>query len=179
MRWVEGPWRAPCQLKKPFKSSRRRRGSWSWEERRSIVFPNKGSLICHPGKSMIFYKKKTEKKFLLVARPWNNSPCWTLSTLSLDSGVKHADVIWLVFAQSPLTVDLGRVVHLGIDVTGARLQPGITSGHRWGTPLTVPMTQLADAPQVGFVVGAAAGAGAAAPHLGPIEEHLEKYPKHI
>ena len=41
------------------------------------------------------------------------------------------------------------------------------------------MTQLAHAPEVGFVVGTAAGAGAAAPHLGPIEEHLEKYPKHI
>ena len=36
--WVEGPWRAPCQLKKPFKGLRRRRGS-SQEEQKRIVFP--------------------------------------------------------------------------------------------------------------------------------------------
>ena len=32
------------------------------------MFPDKGSLICLPGKSMIFYKKKTER-IELVARP--------------------------------------------------------------------------------------------------------------
>jgi len=35
---VEGPWRAPCQLKKPFKGPRRRRRS-CWEELQRIVFP--------------------------------------------------------------------------------------------------------------------------------------------
>ena len=53
---------APCQLKKPFKGPR-----WSGDEgvaRRNgseKSFPNKGSLICPPGKSMILYKKETEK----------------------------------------------------------------------------------------------------------------------
>ena len=46
---------------------RRRRGS-CWEERKRIVFPNEGSLICLPGKSMSFHKKETEKNEL-VARP--------------------------------------------------------------------------------------------------------------
>ena len=35
---------------------------------REKYFPEEGSLICFPGKSMIFYKKKTEK-IELVARP--------------------------------------------------------------------------------------------------------------
>ena len=35
---------------------------------REKLFPNKGSLICPPGKLMIFYKEETEKNEL-VARP--------------------------------------------------------------------------------------------------------------
>ena len=54
----------PCQLKKPFKGPRRRRGS-CWEERKRIVFPDEGSLIYPPG----FFTKREQKKIELVARP--------------------------------------------------------------------------------------------------------------
>ena len=36
---------------------------------RKWCFPDEGSLICPPGKSMIFYKKETRKMIELVARP--------------------------------------------------------------------------------------------------------------
>ena len=61
MNWLEGPWRAPCQLKKTFKVPRWRRGS---------CFPNKGSLFCPPGKSMIFHIKETEKCWV------SGQTCW-------------------------------------------------------------------------------------------------------
>ena len=32
-------------------------------------YPDEGSLICPPGKSMILYKKGNRKKIVLVARP--------------------------------------------------------------------------------------------------------------
>ena len=54
--------------KKPFKGPRRRQGSW-WEERKRIVFPDEGSLICPPGKSMIFFYKTETQKNELVATP--------------------------------------------------------------------------------------------------------------
>ena len=63
-----GESRALCQLKRPFKGLRLR-GDSCWEEpKRKISSLNKGSLICPPGKSMILYKKETEK-IKLVARP--------------------------------------------------------------------------------------------------------------
>lgn len=40
MRWVGGPWRAPCQLKKPFEGPKRRRGSF-WEERKRKDKPSR------------------------------------------------------------------------------------------------------------------------------------------
>ena len=40
---VEGPWRALCQLKKPFKDLRRRRGS-CWEERKRKAFSLQGVI---------------------------------------------------------------------------------------------------------------------------------------
>ena len=52
--------KAPCQLKKPFKGLKRRRGS-CWEELQKIVFPDEESLICPQGKSIIFYKKETKQ----------------------------------------------------------------------------------------------------------------------
>ena len=48
-RRVERPWRASCQLKKPLKVLRPRRG----RSRREYVFPNGWSLICPPGNSMV------------------------------------------------------------------------------------------------------------------------------
>ena len=39
----EGPWRAPCQLKKSFKALRPRRGSF-WEKRKGIKLPNEGVI---------------------------------------------------------------------------------------------------------------------------------------
>ena len=55
-RQVEGLWMAPCQLKKALKGLKWRGGS-CWEERKRILFcfPNKGSLLCPPGKSMAFF----------------------------------------------------------------------------------------------------------------------------
>ena len=71
MRRVEGPRRAQSQLKKTFKGPRRRRGS-CWEERKWIVFPDEGSLICPPDKSMILFKKETEKNWV-GGQTW----CWS------------------------------------------------------------------------------------------------------
>ena len=48
-RRVERPRRASCQLKKPLKVLRPRRG----RSRREYVFPNGWSLICPPGNSMV------------------------------------------------------------------------------------------------------------------------------
>ena len=46
--------RAPSQLKKPFKDSRRRRGI-CWKEWKKTVFPRPKGKICSSGKSMCFY----------------------------------------------------------------------------------------------------------------------------
>ena len=60
MRQVEGPWRAPCQLKKPFKGPRRRRGS-CWEERKRIVFPRWG-VIDLPSRQIHDFVQKGNRK---------------------------------------------------------------------------------------------------------------------
>ena len=56
MRRVEGPWRALCQLKKPYKGPRQRRGS-CWEELQRRLFPRPGVIDFPPGTSMIFLQK--------------------------------------------------------------------------------------------------------------------------
>ena len=58
MRRVEGPRRAPCQLKKPFETETRELLGGTEENSVSLI---SGSLICPLGKSKIFHKTETEK----------------------------------------------------------------------------------------------------------------------
>ena len=45
---AKGPWRAPCQLKYPFKGQRLRWGScWKEQKRTNNILPHEESLICH------------------------------------------------------------------------------------------------------------------------------------
>ena len=55
----------------PFRGPRRRRGS-CWEERKRSLSPTRGSLICPPGKSMIFRKIETQKKWVSVQQTCSN-----------------------------------------------------------------------------------------------------------
>ena len=48
---IDGPWSAPCQLKKPFKDLRR--VEWLGRTEENSLLPNEGSLICPQGKSNI------------------------------------------------------------------------------------------------------------------------------
>ena len=48
---VEGPWREPCQIKKPFKGQRRRRGR-CWEEQKSIS-PTRGRWIAKANQNFV------------------------------------------------------------------------------------------------------------------------------
>ena len=69
MRQIEGPWKAACQLKKPFKGLKPRRGS-RWKEPKRKVFP-RGGVIDLPFRQIndFFYKKPTEREWVLVTRP--------------------------------------------------------------------------------------------------------------
>ena len=63
---------APCQLKKPFKGPRRRRGS-CWEERKRILaFPRRGVIDLPSWQINGFFTKRKRIKIELVSRPATN-----------------------------------------------------------------------------------------------------------
>ena len=67
------------------------------------VSPDKGSLICPPDKSMIFYKKETDKKIELVARPVGDS-----------RGGQHLDVGGEADARPGLVLYIGDGLEVGL-----------------------------------------------------------------
>ena len=71
-RQIEGPCSAPRQLKKSFKGLKQRRGV-AGRKRGEKCFPDEASLICRPGKLMIFLEKSKQKDIELVARPGRSS----------------------------------------------------------------------------------------------------------
>ena len=60
-RRVEGPGRAPCQLKRPFKGLRQRRGSCK-EELQRTVFPQRGDIALPFRQINDFLQKRNERK---------------------------------------------------------------------------------------------------------------------
>ena len=63
-----GPWRVPCQFKKPFNGLRLRQGN-CLEERKSPDLPEEGSLIQATQASQWFFKQNKKKKTELVSKP--------------------------------------------------------------------------------------------------------------
>ena len=61
---VKGPWRAPCQHKKPFQGPRQRWGSW--EEQRSLAFPRRGVIDLPTRQINIFFLSSLTDIWLLV-----------------------------------------------------------------------------------------------------------------
>ena len=84
-RRVEGPGRAPCQLKRPFKGLRQRRGSCK-EELQRTVFPQRGDIALPFRQINDFLQKRNERK----SSKWPDLrrvkalairfPCWGLPT---------------------------------------------------------------------------------------------------
>ena len=62
---VEGPWRAQCQPKKPFKrASEKETRELVGGTKENCVLLNKGSLIYPLGRSMIFFTEQTRMRLI-------------------------------------------------------------------------------------------------------------------
>ena len=76
-----GPEKGTVSAQKGFKRVRDGDEWVAGRNGREQCFPNEGSLICPPGKSMICYEKETEKNEL-VARPETEWTSWMVATMT-------------------------------------------------------------------------------------------------
>ena len=83
---VQGQQTVPYQLKKLFKGPRPR--LLSWGNGREKFFPDKGSLICQPGKSMMFQPSQSPKYLIACALPALHQSVFNSTAFSLYIATK-------------------------------------------------------------------------------------------
>ena len=90
-----GPWRAPCQLKKPFKGPRHRRGSCR-EERKKIVFPWWGVNDLPSRHINDFFTHLASLIFDCLQPPWPYYiKWWQNNTITAISHLKESQIsLW-------------------------------------------------------------------------------------